>query len=54
MNIKLSIITPVLNGEKYIEKCIKSIVNQNYKNIEYIIVDGKSMITEDFFNTYMK
>ena len=42
MNIKLSIITPVLNGEKYIEKCIKSIVNQNYKNIEYIIVDGKS------------
>ena len=41
---KISIITPVLNGEKYLEKCIKSVVNQNYpkKKFEHIIIDGGS------------
>jgi glycosyltransferase involved in cell wall biosynthesis len=39
---KISIITPVFNGEKYLENTIKSVINQNYKNIEYIIVDGGS------------
>ncbi len=42
MSIKFSIITPVLNGEKYIEQTITSIINQSYQNIEYIIVDGQS------------
>ena len=37
-----SIITVVLNGEKYIERCIKSVLAQKVKNFEYIIVDGKS------------
>ncbi len=37
-----SIITTVLNGEKSIEKTIKSVNNQSYKNFEYIIVDGGS------------
>jgi len=37
-----SIITPVLNGEKYIKKNIKSLKNQSYKNFEHIIVDGGS------------
>ena len=27
---KISIITPVLNGDKYLEKCIKSVVKQSY------------------------
>ena len=38
----LTIITPVKNGEKTIEKTIKSIIIQNDPNIEYIIVDGVS------------
>jgi len=37
-----SIITVVLNGEKHIENCIKSVLNQKIKNFEYIIIDGKS------------
>lgn len=42
MNRKVSIITPCLNSEKTIEDTIKSVVNQTYKNIEYIVVDGGS------------
>lgn len=38
----ISIITTVYNGEKYIESTILSIINQSYKNIEYIIIDGGS------------
>jgi glycosyltransferase involved in cell wall biosynthesis len=38
----ISIITVVYNGEKYIEQTIKSVLGQNFKNFEYIIVDGKS------------
>jgi len=37
-----SIITVVLNGEKYIEKTIKSIISQSYKSYEHIIIDGGS------------
>ncbi len=42
MGILVSIITPCYNSEKTIEKTIKSVLNQTYKNIEYIIIDGKS------------
>ena len=38
----ISIITAVFNGEKYLEQTIKSIINQTYKNFEYIIIDGGS------------
>ena len=40
--MKYSIIIPVYNVEKYISKCIDSIVNQTYKNIEIILVDDGS------------
>lgn len=39
---RISIITVVRNGEKYIEQTISSILNQTYSNIEYIIIDGNS------------
>jgi glycosyltransferase involved in cell wall biosynthesis len=42
MSLKISIITPTLNSDKYLERCIKSIQNQNYNNIEHIIIDGES------------
>ena len=41
-NYKISIITVVKNNEKTIEKAIKSVIEQSYKNIEYIVIDGKS------------
>ena len=37
-----SIITVVLNGEKHLEKCIQSVLNQSFKNFELIVIDGKS------------
>ena len=41
-NQKFSIITPSFNSIKTIEKTIKSVINQTYENIEYIIIDGGS------------
>lgn len=38
----VSIVTVVLNGEHLIERTIKSVVSQGYKNFEYIIIDGNS------------
>lgn len=38
----VSIITVCYNSEKYIESAIKSILSQNYNNIEYIVIDGGS------------
>lgn len=39
---KISIIIPMYNAEEYIEKCITSVLNQYYKNIEIIVIDDKS------------
>ena len=38
----ISIIVPVYNAENYIAKCIESLINQTYKNIEIILVDDGS------------
>ena len=42
MNKKISVIIPVYNTEDYIEKCILSIMNQTYKNLEIILVNDGS------------
>lgn len=38
----ISVTVPIYNVEKYLEKCIQSIVNQTYKNLEIILVDDGS------------
>lgn len=38
----ISVIVPVYNVEKYLRKCISSLLNQQYKDMEIIIVDDKS------------
>lgn len=39
---KVSIIIPVYNSEKYLEKCVDSIINQTYKNVEVILINDGS------------
>ena len=41
-NPKISVIVPVYKVEKYLDKCVESIVNQTYKNLEIILVDDGS------------
>jgi glycosyltransferase involved in cell wall biosynthesis len=42
MNEKISVIVPVYNTEKYLEKCVDSIIQQSYKNIEILLIDDGS------------
>lgn len=50
---KISIITIVYNNKDYIADCIKSVFNQTYPNIEYIVIDGGSTDgTKDVIEEY--
>lgn len=42
MNIQISIIIPIYNVEKYIRKCVDSILNQSFKSFELILIDDGS------------
>lgn len=44
----ISIILPVYNVSKYLEECMKSIINQTYKNIEIIVVNDGSTDESDY------
>jgi glycosyltransferase involved in cell wall biosynthesis len=39
---KISVITPSLNSEKFIQRAIDSVVQQDYTNIEHVVIDGAS------------
>lgn len=54
MNKKLSVIIPVYNTSKYIEKCLNSILNQTMNNIEIIIVnDGSTDNSEEVIQKWI-
>lgn len=51
----ISIIVPVYNTEQYLSKCLDSLINQTYKNIEIICVnDGSTDNSADILNEYDK
>ena len=55
ISVKISTIIPVYNAEKYIEKCLDSILNQSFKDIEVICIndgstDGTLKILENYSN----
>lgn len=41
-NMKISVIIPIYNAEEYMNKCISSVVNQSYGNLEIILIDDGS------------
>lgn len=41
-NIKISVIVPVYNNQRYVKRCINSIIKQTYDNFECIIIDDGS------------
>lgn len=52
-SVKVSIITIVYNGVSTLEQTIQSVLNQNYPDLEYIIIDGNSIDgTQDIIKRY--
>lgn len=55
MKIKVSVIVPVYNVEKFIDKCLNSLVNQTLKEIEIIVVnDGSPDNSQKIIDEYVK
>lgn len=54
-NDLISIIVCIYNGEKYLKKCVDSIINQDYKNIEIILIeDGSPDSSGEIIDNYAK
>lgn len=43
MDSLISVIVPIYNVEKYLDRCVDSIINQTYKNLEIVLVDDGSL-----------
>lgn len=50
--LKVSVIVPVYNAEKFLSKCLEHLIHQTYKNLEIIIVDDGS--TDNVASVYNK
>ena len=51
--VDISIIVPIYNAEKYIEKCIDSLINQTKKELEFILInDGSTDSTDELIKKY--
>ena len=55
--IKVSVVVPIFNVEEYLERCVKSLLNQTLDDIEIILVndgseDKSGEIAQDFSNKY--
>ena len=46
----ISVIVPVYKVEKYLDRCVESIVNQTYKNLEIIFIKHNLSTTNSFKN----
>lgn len=52
-NKKLTVIIPVFNTDKYLERCLESVINQSYKNLEIIIInDGSTDNSHSIIDRY--
>ena len=53
--VQVSVIVPVYNVEKYLEKCLDSLVNQTLKDIEIIVVnDGSTDNSQFIVDSYVQ
>lgn len=53
--IKISVVIPVYNAEKFLDKCLEHIIHQTYKNLEIIIIDDGSRDNSPvIYNKYAK
>ena len=55
MNKKISIIVPIYNMEQYLERCLLSLIHQDYQNLEIILInDGSTDNSIKICNKYKK
>ena len=55
INHKISVIIPIYNTSEYLDRCINSVIEQTYKNLEIILIDdGSTDGSSDICDKYAK